>query len=626
MNNIVIQADKLTKIYRLYKKPYHRFLDMFGMLRKNNGTYTEHPALKDINLSITRGEKVAIVGRNGAGKSTLLKLISKIIEPTDGTITVNGKVHALLTIGAGFHPDFTGRQNVYSYLEHMGLSGKEAFEKVEEIIEFAEIHEYIDQPMKTYSTGMGARLMFATSTAITPDVLALDEVLGVGDAYFVQKSYEKMKMMCKSEGTTLLFVTHDLYAASKLCERCIWLENGNTLMDMDATSVISRYEASIRDQQEKRLRKAKMTSVEKNKQRIGNSNQIFTHSRDAISHAFCHIRCNGNLPIENSFPIRSLHLFFDNECIAKLFPGEFQHNESMELVLDSGQNNWGKEQNIDGYAVRTFEPFGSIYHRIPFIWRHQEIEHLFQTDRLKFSIEYKDNANTPCLIEIFHPNGENRLRGPLDNEGSGIWKRKTGQFEISKELEKEQPKRYRYGNQAFSITDVTFFNNKNEEAFTFETCDMMKILIRYCIRDPKFCEKPTIQLNFLKDGLTRTHRFTIEDLIFDYKKEKQGELTIIANPLLLCQGTYFINIAVMREGGYAKDQATKFFTANENLLDQHSRAYQVEILPTNNVLLDDCIFTHPVIWYKNGMLLSKGIYPNMEHTHALFSAVASNEG
>jgi lipopolysaccharide transport system ATP-binding protein len=210
MTDLVIQAKNLKKIYRLYAGPGYRFLDMFGMLGKRPNAYTEHAALDGVDLDIRRGEKVAIIGRNGAGKSTLLKLITRVIEPTSGRLDVKGHAHALLQIGTGFHPDFTGRQNVYAYLAQLGVAGAEADQKYEEIVDFAELEEYIDQPVKTYSTGMGVRLMFSAATAIAPELLVLDEILGVGDAYFAAKSYQRMRDLCDRDGTTLLFVTHDV--------------------------------------------------------------------------------------------------------------------------------------------------------------------------------------------------------------------------------------------------------------------------------------------------------------------------------------------------------------------------------------------------------------------------------
>src|SRR5437588_5909668 len=216
----VVRIRALTKVYRLYRRPQQKFLDMLGLLRKPD-SFAEHHALDGIDLELRRGERVGIIGRNGAGKSTLLKLISGVIEPTSGSLEVFGDARALLEITSGFHPEFTGRDNAKAYLAQLGVAGTEAERLIVQIVDFAEIEEYIDQPVKTYSSGMAVRLMFATSTAITPDLLVLDEVLGVGDAYFAQKSYRRMQELCDRDGTTLLFVTHDIFSAVRMCPRII---------------------------------------------------------------------------------------------------------------------------------------------------------------------------------------------------------------------------------------------------------------------------------------------------------------------------------------------------------------------------------------------------------------------
>jgi lipopolysaccharide transport system ATP-binding protein len=261
MADVVIRAVDLTKVYRLYAKPAYRFLDMFGLLGNRQNAFTEHTALGGINLEIKRGEKVAIIGRNGAGKSTFLKLVTRVIQPTAGSLDVSGDVHALLQIGTGFHPDFTGRENVRAYLAQLGLTGAEAARRCDDAIAFAELEEYIDQPVKVYSTGMAMRLMFAASTAITPDLLVLDEVLGVGDAYFAQKSYERMRELCDRNGSTLLLVTHDIYSATRMCNRVIWLERGSVAMDGGAAEVVKAYAESIRTQEEHRLRLKKQSQL-----------------------------------------------------------------------------------------------------------------------------------------------------------------------------------------------------------------------------------------------------------------------------------------------------------------------------------------------------------------------------
>src|SRR5262249_9238638 len=165
----VVRLQSVGKLYRLYRQPMYRLLDLFGLCPAGPSYFTEHPALDDVNLDITRGEKVAIIGRNGAGKSTLLKAITGLIRPTVGLVEVNGRISNLLQIGTGFHPDFTGRQNVFASLAHQGIIDRQASDLFDTIVDFAEIEEYIDQPMKTYSTGMCSRLMFSAAVMMTPD-------------------------------------------------------------------------------------------------------------------------------------------------------------------------------------------------------------------------------------------------------------------------------------------------------------------------------------------------------------------------------------------------------------------------------------------------------------------------
>ncbi len=249
------------KRYRLYSKPLYRLLDLFGACPATPRYYSEHLAVKDVDLEIGRGEKVAIIGRNGAGKSTLLKLITGLVQPTSGSIQVNGQVSNLLQIGSGFHPDFTGRQNVYASLAHQGIVGKEAVRLFDEILAFAEIEEYVDQPMKTYSTGMCSRLMFASSIVIRPEILIVDEILGVGDAYFAHKSFERMRKICSQDGTTLLLVTHDIYSALNLCDRFIWIDRGEVKFDGDGKSAVALYESSVKEQEEQALRRKNTAGI-----------------------------------------------------------------------------------------------------------------------------------------------------------------------------------------------------------------------------------------------------------------------------------------------------------------------------------------------------------------------------
>ena len=219
--NKVIEITELCKNFYLYKNPRVRLLHFLGLVKKNSNSIKEFSALKNINITINKGEKVGIIGKNGSGKSTLLKILSGVLSKTSGDVKVEGKVQSILEIGTGFYPELTGRQNVQGHLVQMGFNGKDLSEAVQKVLEFAEIDEYLDQPFKFYSTGMKTRLMFSTIISLSPDILILDEVLSVGDAYFVGKSFNKINQLISDGNKTLILVSHDIYSLSKICNRFI---------------------------------------------------------------------------------------------------------------------------------------------------------------------------------------------------------------------------------------------------------------------------------------------------------------------------------------------------------------------------------------------------------------------
>jgi len=191
MNDISVKVDNLTKVYRLYEKPIDRLKESLSFTKKCY--HREHYALKNVSFEIKKGETVGIIGVNGAGKSTILKIITGVLNPTEGKVTVNGKISALLELGAGFNPEYTGMENIYLHGTMMGFTREEIDAKVDSILEFADIGEFIKQPVKTYSSGMFVRLAFAVAINVEPDVLIIDEALSVGDVFFQQKCYKKIK-------------------------------------------------------------------------------------------------------------------------------------------------------------------------------------------------------------------------------------------------------------------------------------------------------------------------------------------------------------------------------------------------------------------------------------------------
>ena len=212
-----------------------KLLFLFSRNRKE-----KREVLKGINLKIKKGESVALIGVNGGGKSTLLKLMTKIIYPNKGKITINGKLTSLLELGAGFHPDFSGRENIYFNASIFGLTKKEIDDRLDDIIEFSELKDYIDNPVRTYSSGMFMRLAFSVAINVNADILLIDEILSVGDQHFQDKCYKKMKELTE-QGKTMVFVTHSLQSVSQLCSRAVWLHEGKIKLDGNSNEVIEKY-------------------------------------------------------------------------------------------------------------------------------------------------------------------------------------------------------------------------------------------------------------------------------------------------------------------------------------------------------------------------------------------------
>lgn len=235
MSDIAIKVENLTKIYKLYEKPLDRMKEALSLSKKKYSR--EHYALKDLSFKVKKGETIGILGTNGSGKSTLLKIITGVLTPSSGLIEVNGKISALLELGAGFNPEYTGMENIYLNGTMMGYSKEEMTKRVQPIVEFADIGEFINQPVKTYSSGMFARLAFAVAINVDPEILIVDEALSVGDVRFQIKCMNKMKQMMEG-GTTVLFVSHDVNAIKRFCTKAVWINSGE-LKDIGDVNIVS---------------------------------------------------------------------------------------------------------------------------------------------------------------------------------------------------------------------------------------------------------------------------------------------------------------------------------------------------------------------------------------------------
>jgi len=359
-----VALNHIGKMYKLYHHPRDKVFDALGInrwlfWRKNY--YEEFWALRDITLEVKKGERLGIIGRNGSGKSTMLKIIAGTSMPTEGEVSMNGRVQALMELGIGFHPDFTGRQNIWSSLAYQGLKRSDIARKEEEIINFAELGEFIDQPVKNFSSGMYARLAFAVATSVEPELLIIDEVLGAGDAYFIAKSLDRMKRLTEQSGATVLFVSHDLGSVQQICTRTIWLDRGAVIMDGEPLEVSKKYYAHILTLEEQRLSLLSSRVMDRR------GTQIAVADNHLITFRLC--TQTGEAP-HLSHPVRSINLTNSDGYRLSVDVGGAMDNDRSQpiyLLADSKYMNWSQPRLFATSYVRFFEDVEGVYRHAPFV-------------------------------------------------------------------------------------------------------------------------------------------------------------------------------------------------------------------------------------------------------------------
>ncbi|HTU47528.1 MAG TPA: ABC transporter ATP-binding protein [Bryobacteraceae bacterium] len=246
--NVPIKLEGVTQRYRVISERPDTIRELFSRFFRHRTSFHDFDALKDVTLSVPRGEMLGIIGRNGSGKSTLLKIVAGVYRPTRGRVEVKGAIAPLIELGAGFHHELTGRENILLNGLLLGYSKREMLSRQDSIIEFADIGDFIDAPVKQYSSGMYTRLAFAVATEVDPDILVIDEILAVGDLPFQNKCFERLKRF-RAGGKTILLVTHSMEQVSKLCDRAIFLEKGQILFDGEPQQAVDLYRNKISPQE-----------------------------------------------------------------------------------------------------------------------------------------------------------------------------------------------------------------------------------------------------------------------------------------------------------------------------------------------------------------------------------------
>ena len=362
MSDIAIKIDNLSKIYRLYADPFDRLKESLHPFRKKY--HRDFYALNDVNFEIEKGETVGIIGKNGCGKSTLLQIITGILFPTTGTVMVNGKIAALLELGAGFNPDLTGIENVYFSGTLMGFTREEMDEKIDHILSFADIGEFVYQPVKTYSSGMFVRLAFAVNIASDPEVMIVDEALSVGDMNFQAKCMTALTRIQES-GATVLFVSHDVEAVKSLCNRGVYLENGMVKAIGKAPDVAELYMRTMREEMNEEQQKLTYASTSfkpsesllKNKQSVIIDEAVFKRSEEFDKRVKTFRYGSGGARItyaelldEHNHPIMNVEfdqqvsvvIYFETEIEEEISCNYYIADDKKNLVIGSGMRLCGQ--------------------------------------------------------------------------------------------------------------------------------------------------------------------------------------------------------------------------------------------------------------------------------------------
>ncbi len=384
-----IQIENVTKIYKLYEKPSDRFKESLGLSKKKR--HREHYALDNLSFAVCKGETVGIIGTNGSGKSTILKIITGVLNQTSGNVNINGRISALLELGAGFNMEYTGIENVYLNGTMIGFSKEEIDNKLDDILQFADIGDFVNQPVKTYSSGMFVRLAFAVAINIDPEILIVDEALSVGDVFFQAKCYRKFEEF-KKIGKTILFVSHDLGSISKYCDRVILLNKGVKLAEGRPKQIIDLYKKVLVNQIEEGENKEleqngadewkKAMPVNPNALEYGNklaqivdfcildnenkiTNSVIKGEKFTIK---IKIQFNGDIqdPII-AFTIKDLHgteLTGTNTMLEKINTGTPRKGDILTVTFAQDMNLQGREYLLSlgctGYREADF----TVYHRL----------------------------------------------------------------------------------------------------------------------------------------------------------------------------------------------------------------------------------------------------------------------
>jgi lipopolysaccharide transport system ATP-binding protein len=567
-----IRFDGVGKMYKIFASRRDNLVDALGFDRflAREPRYREFWALRDIDLRLERGGRLGIIGRNGSGKSTLLKLVTGNLPPTTGTIDVEGEVQALLEVGGGLHPEFTGRENVTASLGFLGLSAREIADATEDIAEFTELGRFLDQPFKTYSLGMQARLSFGIATTIRPEILIVDEILGAGDAYFFTKSTARMQHLIDS-GASILLVSHALDQIVRFCERAVWLDRGRIAMEGPSNEVVKAYERFIRELEDRRLQ----AKNEKARHR-----EYDAFDRESFTDAFL-VRLAREAD-DGDFEIRSLTLLRDDAREESLEVGGAQDADptaSAALVLEAG--GWSGPLQEDDTYFRRVEGEAGTSGLVRFsLW------FFYPQSRYALEIAYRA-GEAGAAVEFGRMVGEQkRVTLPPAREWT------TAIVELSDpsvagEGGRDEGRVSRWpGVEGFAMESVRMVDARGVEQAVFQVHEPMSVLVDIRAEATGTFDLTPAALVFRLDGIVST-RHVGRRVQLDVEEGDRLEARLDLGPLLLGNGSYLLSVGLYRELDVNN-------TLSSTIYDYFDRSF--EFVVTGSPPLHTEAFRHPGEW------------------------------
>ncbi len=584
MSEFVIEAKGLAKAYRRFRSPGWRALDALGLPVSRN-RYDVLWALRGVDFTVAKGERIGLIGRNGAGKSTLLRMIAGQAAPSEGVLQVRGNVQALMELGTGFHPDFSGIDNARTALSLQGMPTQEIPACIEEIIDFTELDDFIHRPVREYSAGMYARLAFAVATSISPEVLIIDEILGAGDAYFMGKSIQRMRQLTDN-GATVLFVSHDMSSVQLLCDRALWIDGGHVLMDGDPLAVGKAYLARVREEDELRLR-ARAMSLTKGQARalqgLGEAGGLFRL-----------VSAQDGAPAKPCW-LAGLRLQQAGEVVLDLTPAGIKStNASAELLIDPLHMNWRSPQNQAGCRAWPFGDFGGSYGHAPWqmSWSPSNAE-------LSLELDYCSSPSTDVLVQRYE-DGEYRTLAtlPAGEEGwktvhivlsarCGVQPEGTSSEEAAEPLQALSPDE-RYGSGEVKITGFAFIDVDGRRRHTLVSGDAVQAVLEFDAGTEVF-EPVAVVAIYRPDGTCATQLISSRDGIRFGSVQGRGRISVDVERLHLGPGDYIASVALFRELNLAVGHEPPAY-------DLHDRCYPLKILPPAGIAVSIGFVNQPACW------------------------------